>query len=75
MTICCYEGYLRNKKELCRELSVDPCEDRTATERAILQKGYQKWGQELPKYLRGAFAFVFRDPGYGSLFSGTAKSL
>lgn len=68
MELIIYEGYLRNKNKLCRELSVDPCEDRTETERAILQKGYQKWGTKLPKHLRGAFVFAFRDSGNGRLF-------
>ena len=68
MELIIYEGYLRNKNTLCRELSVDPCEDRTETERAILQKGYQKWGTKLPKHLRGAFAFAFRDFENGRLF-------
>ncbi len=68
MELIIYEGYLRNKNELCRELSIDPREDRTIAERAILQKGYQKWGQDLPKHLRGAFAFAFRDLEHGSLF-------
>ena len=68
MELIIYEGYLRNKNTLCRELAVDPCEDRTETERAILQKGYRKWGTELPKHLRGAFAFAFRDFENGRLF-------
>lgn len=68
MELIIYEGYLRNKNKLCRELSVDLCEDRTETERAILQKGYQKWGTKLPKHLRGAFVFAFRDSGNGRLF-------
>lgn len=68
MKLYIYEGYLRNRHELCQELSIDPGGDRTAAECVILQKGYQKWGQDLPKHLRGAFAFAFRDPASGDLF-------
>lgn len=68
MELCLYEGYLRNGHALCRELSIDSGEDRTARECAILQKGYQKWGQNLPGHLRGAFAFAFRDPVSKDLF-------
>ena len=53
MSICFYEGYLRNRLSLCRELGLpDP-----SGERAVLEAGFRRWGAGLPDHLYGAFAF------------------
>ena len=64
MTLCYYEGYLRNRRQLCRELDLP---DETA-EQAILEAGYRRWGADLVHRLYGAFAFAFRSQDDGSLF-------
>ena len=68
MTVCLYEGYLRNRKALCRELCVDPRSSRDETEREILLKGYARWGRALPEHLQGGFAFALRDRERRELF-------
>lgn len=70
MELFIYEGYLRNRRELCRTLELQPEEtwDRTRTEREILCKGWKKWGSDLPGHLLGSFAFAFRDAESGDVF-------
>lgn len=64
MTLAFFQGYLRNRRQLCRELGLPEW----AEERAVLEAGYRQWGTRLPDHLYGAFAFVFRDPKDGTLF-------
>ena len=63
MTLCCYEGYIRNRRQLCRELGLGD----DASERAVLEAGYRRWGSGLVARLYGGFAFAFRD-GEGAVF-------
>ena len=63
MTLDFYQGYIRNRKQLCRELALPEGTE----EHAVLEAGYRRWGERLPDHLYGAFAFVFRDPERGSL--------
>lgn len=65
MTLCFYEGYLRNRLSLCRELALPL----TSGERTVLEAGFRRWCAALPAHLYGAFAFVFRLPGSGALFA------
>ena len=55
-----YKGHIRNHKALMAELAIDPAlaNDRVAREQAILLKGYETWGVELPKHLHGMFALA-----------------
>jgi len=62
--ICFYEGYLRNRLQLCHELALPE----TSGERDVLEAGFRRWGTGLPDHLYGAFAFVFRLPESGALF-------
>lgn len=64
MALCYYEGYIRNRRQLCRDLGLP---DGT-TEQAILETGYRRWGAGLGHRLYGAFAFAFRNQADGSLF-------
>ena len=70
MELFIYEGYLRNRRELCRMLELQPEEtwDRNRTEREILCKGWKQWGQDLPGHLLGSFAFGFQDEESGEVF-------
>ena len=58
-----YKGHIRNHKALMAELAIDPAlaNDRVAREQAILLKGYETWGVELPKHLHGMFALAIYD--------------
>lgn len=64
MTLCYYEGYLRNRRQLCRELGLP----NGTAEPAILDAGYRRWGADLVHKLFGAFAFAFHSQEDGSLF-------
>ena len=64
MTLCYYEGYIRNRRRLCRDLKLP---DWTA-EPAILEAGYRRWGADLVHRLYGAFAFAFLSPDDDSFF-------
>lgn len=67
ISILFYEGCLRNRKQLCKELMVGESPDRTETERAILLKGYERWGRDVVHHLYGGFSFALRGED-GSLF-------
>ena len=58
-----YRGHIRNWRGLCGELGVDDTLSRDERERAILIKGYEKWGTELPEHLYGMFALAIEDGG------------
>ena len=62
--LCFFEGYIRNRRALCRELALPD----GAGERAVLEAGYRRWGEGLVHRLYGAFAFAFRGGEDGSLF-------
>ena len=64
MTLSFFEGYIRNRGPLCRELGLP---DGTS-ERAVLEAGYRRWGDDLPGRLYGAFAFVFHNPENNTFF-------
>ena len=67
ISILFYEGYLRNRKQLCKELLTGDSTARTETERTILLKGYQRWGRDVVYHLYGGFAFALRGED-GKLF-------
>ncbi len=62
-----YEGYLRNRKRLCTELSVEDSHDRERTEQSVLLAGYARWGRDVVHHLYGSFSFALREAG-GKLF-------
>ena len=64
MTLCYYEGYIRNRRQLCRDLDLP---DGT-NEQAILEAAYRRWGADLVHHLYGAFAFAFHDKDDNSYF-------
>ena len=68
VTVRLYEGYLRNREALGRELGTDPGLPREEAEREILRKGYERWGRALPGRLLGGFAFALWDEGRRELF-------
>jgi asparagine synthase (glutamine-hydrolysing) len=64
VALCYFEGYIRNRRQLCRDLGLPE----GTTEQAILDAGYRRWGAGLVHRLYGAFAIAFRDQADGSLF-------
>ena len=61
MNIQLYEGYLRNRAPLCRELGLTPGPDRRETELRILGAGWRRWGREVVRRLYGSFTFAIQD--------------
>ena len=68
MTICCYEGYLRNRPQLCRDLGVKAGTDRKEDELTVLAAGYRRWGREIVHHFSGEFAFAIRDEEQKAVF-------
>ena len=64
MALAFFEGYIRNRGPLCRELGLPE----GAPERTVLEEGYRRWGKDLPGRLYGAFALVFHNPEDNSFF-------
>ena len=58
ITVKTYRGHIRNWKELCAELEIDPALPREEKEQEILVKAYQKWGGEMADHIYGMFAFA-----------------
>lgn len=54
-----FNGEIYNYKELKEELSDYPFQTNSDTE--VLLYGYKEWGTDLPKHLRGMFAFALWD--------------
>ena len=63
-----YRGHIRNWKELCRELDIDPALSRGEREKEILAKGFEAWGSALPDHLYGMFAFALWDDAQDQLY-------
>ncbi len=52
MKLLLFEGCLRNRKALCRELALPD----GAEEAAVIEAGYRRWGAALPVRAPGAAA-------------------
>lgn len=61
-----FNGEIYNYQELKSELSDYPFQTNSDTE--VLLYGYKEWGSELPKHLRGMFAFALYDIEDKTLF-------
>lgn len=68
MKICFYEGYIRNQKQLCRQLQISPETSRKKTERKILSAAYKCWEYDMVNHLNGAFCFALYDEGKQAYF-------
>ena len=56
-----FSGYIRNWKKLCAELEIALPLSREDRENAVLCRGFEEWGVELPEHLCGAFAIALWD--------------
>ena len=64
-----YRGHIRNWRELSAELGIDAeAAGRKALEKEILEKGYDRWGTDLPNHLYGMFALTIRDEESGLIY-------
>ena len=63
-----YRGHIRNWRELCSELNVDPALPRTERELALITSAYEKWGHDIADHLYGMFAFALWDEQNSELF-------
>ena len=61
-----YNGEVYNYKELKEELTEYKFETESDTE--VILHGYEKWGHELPKKLRGMFAYAIYDKNKNEIF-------
>ena len=68
MELLLFSGYIRNWNALREELGSPETDDRTALEKEILLRGFERWGQSLCSHLYGAFSYVIRDPATGALY-------
>lgn len=63
-----FNGEIYNYLELRDILKNDGHEFKTNCDTEVIIHGYEKWGKELPKHLRGMFAFAIYDKNDKSLF-------
>lgn len=63
-----YNGEIYNFKELQEELKREGHVFKTECDTEVLVHGYEVWGKDLPKHLRGMFAFAIWDKSSKTLF-------
>lgn len=63
-----YRGHIRNWRDLCSELKIDPAFPRDKRELALLAAAYEKWGHDIADHLYGMFAFALWDEQNSELF-------
>lgn len=63
-----YRGHIRNWRDLCSELNVDPALPRTERELALITSAYEKWRHDIADHLYGMFAFALWDEQNSELF-------
>ncbi len=68
LELCMYEGYLRNRKQLLAELSLEEGSSRKETEERIILEGYRRWKKNAPAHFFGSFSFAIKDTGRGECF-------
>ena len=63
-----FNGEIYNYIELTKQLKDDGHKFKTSSDTEVLIHGYEKWGKDLPKHLRGMFAFAIYDIKKKELF-------
>ena len=63
-----FNGEIYNFLELREELVAAGHDFKTRSDTEVLIHGFEEWGEELPKRLRGMYAFVIHNIKDGSLF-------
>ena len=67
MSVRLFDGYIRNRAQLCEELSIDSSGSHDA-ERSIVEAAFAKWGYDIGNHLFGSFALTINDEKRGELF-------
>lgn len=62
------DAIIDNREELCRYLKIDYQERKIMPDSQLILLAYYKWGEEVPKYLLGDFAFMIWDERKRKLF-------
>ena len=63
-----FNGEIYNYQELREELIKDGHKFKTKSDTEVLVHGYEKWHSDLPKHLRGMFAFAIYDKNNNEIF-------
>lgn len=63
-----FNGEIYNYQELKKELEEQGHQFQTNSDTEVLLHGYESWGKDLPKKLRGMFAFAIWDKASKTLF-------
>ena len=67
MRACFFEGHIRNRLQLCEELSIDPASPQN-DELSLLEAAFGLWGSDIGNHLRGSFSFAIMNETNGELF-------
>ena len=67
MSVRLFEGHIRNRAQLCEELSIHPPSPQDA-DCSILEAAFAKWGADMGNHLYGSFALALFDESSGELF-------
>ena len=67
MNVCLFDGYIRNRAQLCEELSVRPSCSQDV-DRSIVKAGFARWGADIGNHICGSFALALLDEESGELF-------
>jgi len=65
--VCLFDGHIRNREQLCDELSLQPSRSQDV-ERSILEAGFARWGRDIGNHICGSFALALLDEESGELF-------
>ncbi len=63
------DAIIDNREELFGLLKIDPILEKSIPDSQLILRGYEKWGEESPKYLVGDFAYVIWDERAHSIFA------
>lgn len=63
-----FDGYIKNKEELCQQLFINKNLSQREKILKVLIEGYQRWGKDLPVHLRGYFSFALYDTENNVIF-------
>lgn len=67
MIVRLFDGYIRNRAQLCEELSIDSSHP-DDSEQSIVEAAFDKWGYGIGKHLHGSFVLAICDEKRGELF-------
>jgi asparagine synthase (glutamine-hydrolysing) len=63
-----FDGEITNRSEIRRELGHTGTELRSESDRELVLRAWDHWGEQCPDHLDGRFAFVLHNPATGASF-------